>query len=468
MAKKRPQFTRAQMLRDPAKRRDIPTSQLPARYRIARQRRLSAERDARNPLYNPAAPLTGRNLRRTVNQLVEAETRPAIESRSRQIENTLVQAGELGRRTTGLAQGVAASDRDASARQEAISQRAREGLARIASEGQNAVNETTSAAQERMNEAVSTGLQGSAAERLAAERAALGARQADTATQYRSSNEVLSANDETYQNRMGATNQARLAERAQGMQNRQSNRMADLAAERASIEASRGPLTTKTLLGLRQQGFTNMATTETLGLKQADLQEDQRQANQNAAIKRQGIRTVARTNRANRLSREQIASLNRQNQRSLTKERLSQSERSSLRSAGIDPDTRKPIPGGKLDPKAGNGKDQYGNTVKDRRAAQSKYDNARIKAAQYATAAPGMSWQELRDFLVSSKNVDSVYATAAAQRAVLGRVGAGTKSTLRERGVSKFHISRAGRTLQTPGNAPSGKRGRGGSSARRT
>jgi hypothetical protein len=52
-----------------------------------------------------------------------------------------------------------------------------------------------------------------------------------------------------------------------------------------------------------------------------------------------------------RSTKKQVARIGASASRANTKARLSQSERNSLRSSGIDPDTGKPIPGGKLDPK---------------------------------------------------------------------------------------------------------------------
>jgi hypothetical protein len=363
----RTKWTRAQMLRDPNKRKNIPTSQLPAKYRAARLRRLSAAKDAKNPLLNPTTPLAGRDLRVAVNDLVEYETRPKLDAADFEIKSAGVQSAALANRHGQVAGKVVASDAASSARLAAISQKVRENMARIAQEGGNAVDATGQAAQAALGQQ-GTGLQGSAAERLAAERAALSGRQAAVSTGYQQNAEVLSGIDESHQAKAAATNQARLAEQAGAAQIRQSNNMAKLAAERASIEASRGPLRTEKLLGLRQQGFTNMLSAETLGLNQAKLEEDARQAALNAKVKREGIKSTAKSNAAARRSREKIAGLNRKNQALLTKQRLTQSERGSLRSAGIDPDTRKPIPGGKLDPKAKAKKDERRTGLQTRSA----------------------------------------------------------------------------------------------------
>lgn len=65
------------------------------------------------------------------------------------------------------------------------------------------------------------------------------------------------------------------------------------------------------------------------------------------------------------------ADLDRQQQADIAGAKLSQQERNSLRSAGIDPDTGSPIPNGKLDPKAKkNGRGSGGATNEQIGAAQ--------------------------------------------------------------------------------------------------
>lgn len=281
----RTKHTRAEMLRDPNKRKNIPTSQLPAKYRAARARRLSAARDAKNPLLNPQVALSGRNLRVAVNDLVDAETRPAMGAKDFEIQSANVQSSALANRHGQIATQVAGADTAAAARAAVISERVRQNMARIAQEGANAVDASGKAAQDALGQA-NTGLQGSAAERLASERAALNARQASVSTAYRSSNEALSGIDEGYQNKMAATNQARLAEQAGAAQLRQSNKAAELAAQRAEIVASRGPLRTETLMKLRQQGFENAVVGQELGVKAASVEQQERNSRRSATTQR--------------------------------------------------------------------------------------------------------------------------------------------------------------------------------------
>jgi hypothetical protein len=90
-------------------------------------------------------------------------------------------------------------------------------------------------------------------------------------------------------------------------------------------------------------------------------------------------------------------------------------------------------------PKTGKGgdKDEFGNTPKQRQAAQDSFDKARRLAKQYKPSVKTES--ELVDFLVGAKNVNIAMARAAAQAAFHeGRVGPKTKGRLKRRGVTKF------------------------------
>lgn len=83
--------------------------------------------------------------------------------------------------------------------------------------------------------------------------------------------------------------------------------------------------------------------------------------------------------------------------------------------------------------KTGNGKDEFGNTTKDRRRAQDAFSAAKNIAGQLG----GSDWKATADFLISKKKINPVYARAAAQQSVLGYVGPETEKELRRRGVSK-------------------------------
>jgi hypothetical protein len=88
----------------------------------------------------------------------------------------------------------------------------------------------------------------------------------------------------------------------------------------------------------------------------------------------------------------------------------------------------------------GTDKDQYGNTTKQREAAQDSFDKAKRLADRAIKAKPDLKNDpgKLIDFLVS-ENVNVTYAKAAVQAATHdGRLGPKTAKELKRRGVTKF------------------------------
>jgi hypothetical protein len=101
----------------------------------------------------------------------------------------------------------------------------------------------------------------------------------------------------------------------------------------------------------------------------------------------------AAQDRADTLANQQAG----RHQQNLTRR---QSERSSLRSAGIDPDTRKPIPNGKLDPKAKTGpgaKPKTQDEINRIGAASDEIDRLRGEIKNF----PGAKPSEIRALLLA-------------------------------------------------------------------
>jgi hypothetical protein len=71
-----------------------------------------------------------------------------------------------------------------------------------------------------------------------------------------------------------------------------------------------------------------------------------------------------------------IAELSAETQRQNSRRSARQQERNSLRSSGIDPKTGKPIPGGKLDPKAAKGEGRDWATKEQQQAARRDFQQA--------------------------------------------------------------------------------------------
>lgn len=103
----------------------------------------------------------------------------------------------------------------------------------------------------------------------------------------------------------------------------------------------------------------------------------------------------------------------------------------------------------------GSGKDKFGNTPKQRQANNDTWSKAKTTAGFYwshGAASFNNRWQELADFLVTSKNVNPLYAKAAAQRIVLGHVDAKLGKQLGQRGVKAKIFQAVGNP-----NIPAGK-----------
>jgi hypothetical protein len=83
-------------------------------------------------------------------------------------------------------------------------------------------------------------------------------------------------------------------------------------------------------------------------------------------------------------------------------------------------------------------KDAFGNTKKDVQRNNDSWSKARTTAKFYwshGKASFKGDWKELADFLVTAKNVNPLYAKAAAQRIANGSVDAKLAKQLRKRGV---------------------------------
>lgn len=103
-----------------------------------------------------------------------------------------------------------------------------------------------------------------------------------------------------------------------------------------------------------------------------------------------------------------------------------------------------------------NGKDRYGNTEKERRNAKNNYSTAKATANKYKGGVNG-DWKLLRDFIID-KGVKEPMATAAAQEAILGKVGPNTQKSMAEIGVSIANKKAAAKVPSTR-NAPSAVKG---------
>lgn len=157
--------------------------------------------------------------------------------------------------------------------------------------------------------------------------------------------------------------------------------------------------------------------------------------------------TIANTRADNRRSGSQWANtLNRYGYTNGEWKNMSQAEREAARKAA--------------DAKTSDGKDRWGNTPKQRDAAQDSWNEAWRYAQTYGKHLDNEG--ELYDFLLS-KDVNSTFARAAAYAQFHGRRLGKYKNTLRKRGVSKFPSPKASTGGGATGAAPAAPDGSGGS-----
>lgn len=463
----RTKHTRAEMLRDPNKRKNIPMSQLPPKYRAARQRRLDKEKArkaasapskpaATNPLLNPTVPLVGKNLDRAASAVANAAYRPQIATADRQIAGAEARTGALDERMGNIARDVGGADAAASGRMEAISNRVRENLAKIAQEGQNAVDATGQAAQAAIA-GTPAGLEGSAAERLAAERGALSARQAGTSTAYRSSNEILSGVDERFQGAMGGINQARLAERRIAANLQQGNRVGELRSARMDLAARRSDTKADALTKLRQQSFENLVVGQELGIKQQDIAADAKAANAERKAR-------AQEKAADRALRRQLARIQRDTTLTATEKReAAQSARDAANRRSRE----------RIAAQRGKGSGP-GGSAETRTSLQHGTAQDRIKGAEsWARQAKSTgkvtrqeAGQALLRGLASAPKTTQLFASIALDMAWDGHVSARNVEELHRRGysVKQLGLKTRGARVRRGGssitrNAPLGRGG---------
>lgn len=340
MARRPRKYTMAQRLRDPAKRSKLPLSALsPVQQR---QRRVNQRitRENANPLYDPTAPLSGHSLISAARQIGGAELDPQIAAVGRQSATTTTQGNALAGRAKDYYSQLAGQEAERHARLQAINQLASKQIAGVGAQSREQFDRQDTAEAQRQQADVlqrGTGLQDSAGQ--LAELAAARGRSATLQQSSESAAAALGANWEALNTTLGHATQMRGGEVQGELANRQSNALAELAAKRADLEGQKGSATTKALLDLRNTEFENRATMEGLGIKRDDLTQQAQIQTANRRVKYAGIRATKTQKRLDRAAAKARAG-----------ERITQQERSSLRSAGIDPDKGTPIPGGKLDP----------------------------------------------------------------------------------------------------------------------
>ncbi|HEX8743605.1 MAG TPA: hypothetical protein VF712_10770 [Thermoleophilaceae bacterium] len=251
---------------------------------------------AKNPLYNPGAQLSGLDLHRAVQGLVDQELGPQESALERQVQNTGRQGAALLDRNADYYKHLATEAAGEVARMQALSSGLRTSLAGVEAGAAAGINEAERQARERA--AATSHTAPASSERLDRELAAQRARAAQTGAAFKSAGELQASGAEQFSSAIGQARQLRGGEVQRELTNRIASQRAELEGRLADVRAQRGPLATKNLLGLRQTGFENLATVKGLDLKAADLEADQAQAKAAADLAARRQREAERANRA--------------------------------------------------------------------------------------------------------------------------------------------------------------------------
>lgn len=281
----------------------------PATRQAGRQQRVEQRFLQQHPIYDPSQTLSGTGLASAVRDLVNADISPQVGAVDRQAASTMGQGLALGRNVSGYYRDLAGQEAQRVAGQQAITGRLNDNLGKIASDSQAASaqgGKDALASLDTGTTGADSGLQGDSRQRLAAEMAARADRSGATSQAYRSAGAQQGASNESLQTAMASAHQARGGEQLGEFNNRTANTLRDLTTKRSDLLSQAGPLSTKYLTQLRQQGVENQVTMAGLGIKQADLQQ---QASQDAIQNQLNQQRIGETGRSNR-SREQLAQRN--------------------------------------------------------------------------------------------------------------------------------------------------------------
>jgi hypothetical protein len=269
---------------------------------------VEAKRLNRDPLYNPAQPLAGANLKGAADALVGLEFGPqraALDQESRQIDT---QGGALAGRASSYFLDLARQEQGSVDRMKAIGELAGKQIGDAGAAAQGTLDKAAAEAAALRGQDVAVrgeGLQSTdrLAEELAAARARSGA-----ATQTATTDAASTMGN--YAGLADLSRQAREVrggETVQQILNQIATQQADVRSRRGALEGQVGNARTKALLDLRQQGFENAATAEGLGIDRAELQAQLQQDAQDFQLAQGKLAETRRQNRArNRLTEAQI------------------------------------------------------------------------------------------------------------------------------------------------------------------
>jgi hypothetical protein len=275
---------------------------------LARRRAM----EDKNPLYNPASPLSGHSLIEGARTLSGLDVNPQLQAIDRASSSAQTQGQAVIDRAGGYYHDLAGKAADAVAREQALAGELGTNLKGIGDQAQATTQQAGDEQAQRQAADAAVrggGLGGGADEQLAAERAAESSRAATDAGAFKSAGALQGSNYSSLAN-MGSIGTAqRGTEQLGQLSTGLANSLAKLRSQRQDVASSRGAETVKQLLGLRQGEFNNLATGAGLQLKASDIAQQAAQA-----------RSVARLGEAKlteQAKRDHLAHLDRRYQAAL-------------------------------------------------------------------------------------------------------------------------------------------------------
>jgi hypothetical protein len=334
----------AALAANPGSRSKIPTALLPVKYQAGRK---TAQRIAKEnaTLYNPAAILSGNDLRGAVKSEVDLQINPQLGAFDRAIRNLGAGRDIASKRLAGYSNLYNTATANSAS---ALSSAGNQLVQQIASAGQKTQDQLGKIQSDISSASASDeALRGSGLQDFGRAQAAVDFNKAQAAGASNSAVGVAAgqaAGANTLAGTIAAVAPMRANDQQFALAGKFNQQIADMMGKRADVEATRGDLTAKTLNQMREDQFTNMVTMKGLNLKQSDLKETVRsnKAQENIATTAISQRDIASQRTATAAHNKRVLDSKQFNRKLANSQAYQQAQIDIKR--GIDPITGKRLP----------------------------------------------------------------------------------------------------------------------------
>jgi hypothetical protein len=332
------------LARNPGTRASIPTKFLPAKYQALRTHNQQVAKENAT-LYNPAAILSGNDLRGAVKSEVNSQINPQLGAFDRAIQNLGAGRDIAASRLAGYSSLYNAETAKSAG---ALSTAGSQLVQQLAAAGQTTQNQLGQIQSDISSASKSDeALRGSGLQDFGRAQGAVDFNRAQAAGATNSAigaaaGQVSGAN--TLAGTIAAVAPMRANDQQFALAGKFNQQIADMMGKRADVEATRGDLTTKTLNQMRQDQFTNLVTMKGLDLKASDLAETVRsnKAQENIATTAIGQRDAASIRTSNAAHAKRVLDSKQFNRKLANSQAYQQAQIDIKR--GIDPVTHKRLP----------------------------------------------------------------------------------------------------------------------------